>query len=656
MKMRRALETILLGVGLLAGSLAFSSAPALGLVGHQYLSRITESDGSPLVFVSGLTFDSGGNLFVADQSGIDMFTAGDVFTSRLGVEYSRGVAINDTTGDVYDAQSDGSLVDVLKPASGGQYKLLQELQLPKEIGDFVYAAANNSSGPYGGYVYVMSDKGTIYAIKPNAEGELVDMNERLSSPEEGFSLLTKNANLFPGGLTVDRATGEVYVANPGRGFVDEYNSNDVYQGHLRVPPKSVESEPAAVAIDEATGELYVVDVANSVVDQFDASGKYVGSIAYLPSGSPFVPDGVAVSATGDVYIANQGPHVVGEIGEVDVFGPSGLVPEVTTAGAGEVSRAGAKLEGIVNPEGKEVTSCEFEYGTSPAASGQTAACTIPPGSGSSPVAVSAEVGGLTLGTEYYYRLVASYAGSSARGEGAAPAFRTLVTVPGLKTEAATSIERPAKTVLATLNGSLAPDGVDTHYYFEYGETEAYGSATPEVDAGEAFATEHAQTQITGLKSYTVYDFRIVATNSFGIVFGANQRFSTTTAPPAPPVVGGAPATGLSQFAATLEGTLETGEALVDYHFEYGTSTAYGEVAPVPDDDAPITAEKLVVSQPVSGLQAGTTYHYRLVASSPGGTEVEGSDETFTTPAIPAPTVATGGAEGVGVGSATLSGA
>jgi phosphodiesterase/alkaline phosphatase D-like protein len=94
---------------------------------------------------------------------------------------------------------------------------------------------------------------------------------------------------------------------------------------------------------------------------------------------------------------------------------------------------------------------------------------------------------------------------------------------------------------------------------------------------------------------------------------------------------------------------------VNYHFEYGTTTAYGLIAPVPDAFTPITSETLALSQPVSGLQAGTTYHYRLVASSPGGTEVKGPDETFTTLSIPAPAVATGASEGVGVGSATLTG-
>ncbi|MGH2853814.1 MAG: hypothetical protein ACRDLF_06445, partial [Solirubrobacteraceae bacterium] len=319
-------------------------------------------------------------------------------------------------------------------------------------------------------------------------------------------------------------------------------------------------------------------------------------------------------------------------------------------------RTAVKLEGVVNPEGEEVASCEFEYGTS-TAYGQTAACTPAPGSGSSPVPVSAEVSGLALETTYHYRLVA--AGAKAANPGVDRTFTTYAAVPGLQTEAASGIEQPVpEAIVATLNGTLEPAGADTRYYFEYGPTEGYGSVSPALpgtDAGEAFETVRAQTQIAGLKPATVYHFRLVGTSSFGTTRGADVTFSTPPREFNPPVISGLPASSVGQFAATLNGALQTREALVNYHFEYGTSTAYGQVAPVPDNYAPITTSTVPVSQPVGGLQAGTTYHYRVVASSPGGTEVAGPDETFTTLPVPAPTVQTGGASGVGVGAATLSG-
>jgi predicted lipoprotein with Yx(FWY)xxD motif len=66
-----------------------------------------------------------------------------------------------------------------------------------------------------------------------------------------------------------------------------------------------------------------------------------------------------------------------------------------------------------------------------------------------------------------------------------------------------------------------------------------------------------------------------------------------------------------------------------YHFEYGTSTAYGSSVPVPDADAG-AGLATPVSQQISGLAPNTTYHYRLVSNN----SVEGTgtsaDRTFST--------------------------
>jgi predicted lipoprotein with Yx(FWY)xxD motif len=70
-------------------------------------------------------------------------------------------------------------------------------------------------------------------------------------------------------------------------------------------------------------------------------------------------------------------------------------------------------------------------------------------------------------------------------------------------------------------------------------------------------------------------------------------------------------------------------ATTTYHFEYGTTTAYGTSVPMPDADAG-SGLASSVSQQISGLQANTTYHYRLVSTN----SVEGTgfsaDRTFST--------------------------
>ena len=224
-------------------------------------------------------------------------------------------------------------------------------------------------------------------------------------------------------------------------------------------------------------------------------------------------------------------------------------------------------------------------------------------------------------------------------------------MPNLTTEGVL-VERVGLHVAATLSGSLAPNGADTHYYFEYGETEVMVLTTPANDAGSASKLEHIQAKFIATP-FTFYHYRLVATNAFGTTRGADKTFEIGALISAP-VIGPLPPSFVAQFSATLNATLETSEAIVGYRFEYGPTTAYGSSMPFADVSTPITNETLVVSEEIAELQAGTTYHYRLVADSPGG-NVTGPDETFTTLPVPPPVVSTGGASNVSVGSATVGG-
>ncbi len=90
---------------------------------------------------------------------------------------------------------------------------------------------------------------------------------------------------------------------------------------------------------------------------------------------------------------------------------------------------------------------------------------------------------------------------------------------------------------------------------------------------------------------------------------------------------------LGQGRALLQGSVEPQESNVsDCHFEYGTSSSYGSIVPCAQSVGG-GSEPVAVSASVEGLLAGTTYHFRLVATSEGGT-VEGEDGTFATPQLP----------------------
>lgn len=90
-------------------------------------------------------------------------------------------------------------------------------------------------------------------------------------------------------------------------------------------------------------------------------------------------------------------------------------------------------------------------------------------------------------------------------------------------------------------------------------------------------------------------------------------------------------------SATLNGTVNpNGLPLTACFFEWGETAGYGEVAPCePDFEAVGEGNTPVpVHADLSGLKAGTPYHFRLVAENSKGS-AEGDDEAFTTlgPAI-----------------------
>jgi hypothetical protein len=102
--------------------------------------------------------------------------------------------------------------------------------------------------------------------------------------------------------------------------------------------------------------------------------------------------------------------------------------------------------------------------------------------------------------------------------------------PRVTTEPATNVTQNA----ATLRGSVNPVGFLTSYYFEWGPTTAYGNRVPSTDASLAAATgaQAVSQDLQGLAPGATLHYRLVATNSFGTVFGSDQSF-TTSVPPVP---------------------------------------------------------------------------------------------------------------------------
>ena len=199
---------------------------------------------------------------------------------------------------------------------------------------------------------------------------------------------------------------------------------------------------------------------------------------------------------------------------------------------------------------------------------------------------------------------------------------------------------------ATVTGSVDPAGQATTWYVEYGKSTSYGSKTSSVSAGSGSGATNVSAGLTGLDSGTTYHYRVVATNAGGTDHGSDAVFTTTV----PPVATTGSASSVTATSATLNATVDPNGRDTTYYFEYGSSSSYG--TKTLSKCAGSSTSPQSESASITGLQAGRTYHFRVVATSDAGTS-DGKDATFATSG--APSVQTGGATSVAPTSATLTG-
>jgi hypothetical protein len=87
--------------------------------------------------------------------------------------------------------------------------------------------------------------------------------------------------------------------------------------------------------------------------------------------------------------------------------------------------------------------------------------------------------------------------------------------------------------------------------------------------------------------------------------------------PLPPEVSTGAASEVQSTQAKLNGTVNPKGTNTHYYFQYGTTTSYG--SSTPEGDAGSGLSSVPESASITGLEPGTTYYYRFVASSSAGT-------------------------------------
>jgi hypothetical protein len=149
---------------------------------------------------------------------------------------------------------------------------------------------------------------------------------------------------------------------------------------------------------------------------------------------------------------------------------------------------------------------------------------------------------------------------------------------------------------------------------EYGTGQSYGSKTAE---SSQMVTSHSVVIERGLRHKTQYHYRVISKDEDGNQEVSEDRTFTTeeltiSSLSASDITGGG---AVISWSTNVPSTSKV---------EYGIDTNYGSIA----DKGSETSTQHQVA--LSGLQAGTTYHYRVVSEDKSNNVSSSADNVFTT--------------------------
>jgi hypothetical protein len=332
--------------------------------------------------------------------------------------------------------------------------------------------------------------------------------------------------------------------------------------------------------------------------------------------------GVEVDLHGNVWTTTS-PNKVVE------FSRGATLPAVVTkpAAVADIGHEDATLRATIDPAGGgPITECRVSWGPlssepSYSSPGSPAKCTQPtPYPDGGPVEVSAHVTGLVPLHKYDFRFEAANAAGEVFGADRAFEARAVLKV---ETKPATGVDRHQ----ATLNGQLEPDGIPTEYWFEYGPNTQYGQTTLDSEGkGTSVSAPPGQLESTPvtlshLQGGHRYHYRLVARNSIGVTYGEDLTLRTVAAP----AISGMGAEHVAETSADVHAFIDTIGYPTTYRFEYGPTSAYGSAT---EDQEVNGSTPVRVEAHLANLPAGSTIHYRIVATNEWGTTTS-ADTTFS---------------------------
>ncbi len=368
-------------------------------------------------------------------------------------------------------------------------------------------------------------------------------------------------------------------------------------------------DPVAMAMD-SNSELYVADAGSKTIDRFNAADTplpFSASEPYIegskltgtPTGAggtmiPFEdPQGIAVDdASGTIFVSDSTQNVV------DVFSPSG---EYISQLTGTPTGVFVYPQGItVDQETNElfVTDGYDEIVAVFNSSGQYLSQFGTPAQRTRSIVVN----------EFDKRLYVN-------GDGTVEVFGNLG-------ESLLSTWTSANSFF-TGTESLGLDQADGQVYVTNTD-----DGSPVVDEYANSSEEEYEGQLTSPSAGPFTEPQaVVVDQANGDVLVADRSGIVDIFGPnisLPPVITKVSYSTVDSGSANLSARIETGSAPVTYYFEYGTTAAYGS-----HTMSAIASGKPIVSAHLEGLAPSTEYHFRLVATSSGGSTF-GDDVVFRT--------------------------
>jgi hypothetical protein len=348
---------------------------------------------------------------------IQVFSSAGTLENTLACSGCPGGGFIEPVGVAFD--SAGNLYVVDKAAG-------QVVKLSPSGGSYVYSALLQSGGgPVAVAIDTSTDEAFVGSIV-SAKYHVVAYNAAgVAYDDFAAGLATKGlAELATGQLAVNATSHKLYLTNPGGNNVRVFER----VGSIPAPtasavaPSPVGQVTAALRATVNPKAHVLTTCAFEYVDHTDflATGFSGAESASCP---PLVGDSESTSVTASVgglapstaydyriKIASFGGSAESGPQSFETLPP--LPPEATTGAASALAKTSATLGGSVNPKGGTVSNCHFEYVTEAgfqatgfSGAGSKVCSTTPSGNVSN--AVSAKVTGLTAGTAYRFRVVAT---------------------------------------------------------------------------------------------------------------------------------------------------------------------------------------------------------------------------------------------------------